>query len=245
VGQLGYDFGPRTSWTASFGYGLLRFANSDLLDSNQEMFRTGFSHQLSQKNSVGIQYAGEIITYATSDGQVRTHSIQVSFARRLTGRLSWQMAGGPQFYTFDLFGPAQTNVTPSGSTSLQYSRARNTFNLGFIAGVGNGSGVLIGSRIYTITGGAGRQWTPNWSTNAGVGYSRNDALTGSTAFDSAFASAQLSRLLGRSASLYVSYSWQKQVGSAANVAPALASNFMRHVIGFGAEWHFRPIRLGH
>ncbi len=60
-------------------------------------------------DSAGYRYAG-------TNQAINDHMVQLSYARRVTGRLAFQVAAGPEFTRFD------TPILVSGSSSAQTSQ---------------------------------------------------------------------------------------------------------------------------
>jgi hypothetical protein len=87
-----------------------------------------------------------------------------------------------------------------------------------------------------------KQLTRVWNGNLNFGYGRNGqivAVAGSSAFDSWFGGAGLSRSIGHMTYLSCGYQAQIQTG---NVVPGSSNNTV-HQIYISFQWHSRPFVL--
>ncbi len=251
VGQAQYSFSGRSSWTGSGGYSVLHFLDSGFIDSKNANFSTGYNYQLSGKNTVAVTYGLSRVRFGSSNGSVNNNNVQISFARRVTGRLAFQVGGGPQINLFDdPINGKSTRLSWGTRTSLVYRLPRTTFDLSYNRRITGGSGVLLGAQTDFFRFGANRQFSRNWIGMAGLGYSHNSSLraltTGTTDrhFNSVQADVSVHRPLGHYASLYLLYNaqWQNSVVSPCAGA-GCNSRFLRHHFGIGLDWQFRPINL--
>jgi hypothetical protein len=246
---------PRSSVTLMGGYSLLRFFDTSLLNFDDVIAQVGYNHQLSRADSIALFYRFNQYSYNGLNQKIHDHVAQLSYARRLTGRLAFQMAAGPEYALFDTpvltGGSAKTSgseLTWSLATSLTYGVKRGSLGLSYSHGVNGGSGVLSGSIADIVTGNVSRQLSR--TTNFGIngGYARNSALAipGFSTFNQNynywFGGANLNRPFGRSLTVFLSYQIQYQDS---NVGFCLGANcstsFTRHLISAGVNWQSRPM----
>ena len=259
---------PRTSLTFIGGYSLLRYFDSDLLNYGAANFRAGYNYQMDRKNTIGVSYTFSDFNYSNFNQSFVSHTAQFSYGRRVTGRLAFQIAAGPQVVfsrvpispvSGSSGGAGRTGSTATSSTtqlywslntSLRYQLQRTSLGLMYSHGVGGGSGVLAGSLTDTVSGSVSRQVSRALSSGVTGGYSRNQGLAivtttpTSQTYDYWYGGANLSHPIGRSLDLTLSYQLQYQTSNAAFcIGPTCGTSLIRNMISFGVGWHERPLRF--
>ncbi len=241
--QAQYNFSRYSSWTATGSYGILHFPDAKLLDGNQLTVQTGYNHALGPRTTFSFEYTHQRFGFDIPGAAFQSHAAELGYTRRLTGRLALQAMAGPQVSTFE--SGLSSRVGWASTASLRYSRWRWQFDASFAHGTSGGSGVFLGSETTGASGGVSRSITRAWRAGATGSYSHSSDLRpgGGLNFDTVSAGGQLYRSLGRSANLYISYSYQRQDSSNCGTICNLLGQD-RHIFGIGFDWHLRPIRLG-
>jgi hypothetical protein len=250
----------RTSLTFVGGYSLGHYFQSDLFDYGNANFRVGYNYQLDRKNTIGLAYTFSEFNYSNSNQSITSHTGQVSYGRRVTGRLALQVGVGPQIsFSHEPItggvspggGPGATSATLVGwalNANLQYQWERTSLVLSYNHGVGGGAGLLAGSLTDTASGSITRRVSRTFSSGITGGYSRNQgeaigfgAATNQT-FDYWFGGANLSHPIGRTLALSLSYQFQYQTSNTpVCVGPTCGMSLTRNTISFGLGWHERPL----
>ena len=119
---------PRSSLTFVGSYGLLRFFDNDLLDTTEAMFQAGYNYQLTRKDTIAVSYGFDAFRYSNGLQSINNNSFEFHYARRVKGRLAFQIAGGPSI-AFSNFA-ISTSSTPSGGTGSGFDQC-HTGLLGF------------------------------------------------------------------------------------------------------------------
>src|ERR1700722_7578539 len=250
----------RASITVAGGYSLLHYFDNDLVDFGDSIFQAGYNYQLNRKDTVAVFYRFSGYRYSGFNQSINDSSFQASYGRRVTGRFSFQIQGGPDITFVNSPLTAATSTTPASggqtrelywsfSTSATYQLQRVALNASYTHGVSGGSGVLLGSIADTVFGTAGRQLTRQLNGSVNAGYSRNKGIN---AFDMAGAPPQsfgyvyggvgFDRTLGRALDLNLSYQLQHQTSNADFCVGATCNeNLTRHQITVGLNWHRQPI----
>jgi hypothetical protein len=251
IGEVDYALSHRASLTFAGSYGLLYFVDSGFQNGSNITFQAGYNYLLDRKNSIAVFYRFSTNLFSGLSQGVDDHSIQVSYARRITGRLSFQVSAGPdaQIYKSPLSGPgAVASWTVSSSLAYQYRHLGTGFS--YNHSVSGGSGVLAGAETDLLSGFLNHPFKRDWAGSISTGYSRNRALqqttpnANTTAPQSWFATAQLSRQFARYGSLYIAYSASGQ-SSLASICtlPACGGSALNSTISIGYNWGLRPIVL--
>jgi hypothetical protein len=263
VVQLEAFLTPRSSITMAGGYSLLHFFSNNLINSGDVIFQGGYNYQLSEHNTIALLYGFNQFRFSNSDQLIDSHSVQASFARRVTGRLSFQIGAGPEFTVFTNGGSSSgsgtgiglgastgssTQVNWSLNSAVIYQYQRTALNLAYSHGVSSGSGVVAGALRDTVTGGLTRRMSRTFSSGLTVGYARNQTLSipgvqsGNQNYDYWFAGASFAHPLSQTLALRLSYEMQYQTSNAAFcIGPTCGTGLVSHVISIGLNWRQRPL----
>jgi hypothetical protein len=252
---------PRTSLTFVGGYSLLHYSDNNLLDLTEANFRGGYNYLLTRQDTIAAFYTYSAIRYSNFNQSIDEHTIQGAYARRVTGRLAFQIAAGPQIAIFRIPIPSGSGSGGSGTptnastriywslyTNLQYQLRRASLDLSYDHGVSGGSGVLGGAVSDVVSGSATRQMSRTFSSGLTAGYARNRGLAigagipTSQTYDYWFAGASFSHPMGRTLGLTLSYQMQYQnSNSSFCIGPTCGTSVIRHLISFGIGWHEKPL----
>ncbi len=265
VTQVDTYLTPRTSLTFVGGYSLLHYFDSDLFNYGDVSFRGGYNYEATRKDTIAVLYTFSGFRFSNADQSISTHTVQASYGRRVTGRLAFQIAAGPQvvFSRMPITGgggasggggdtgstaSSVTQVFWSLNTSLLWQAQRNMFGLTYSHGAGGGSGVLAGALTDVVTGSMTRQVSRTFSSGIQGGYTRNQGLTLGTLtpfnqkYDYWFAGGSLTHPLGRTLGVTLTYQLQYQDSNAAFcIAATCGTSVIRNVISLGVGWHERPL----
>ncbi|MFZ0786209.1 MAG: hypothetical protein WA369_05175 [Candidatus Acidiferrales bacterium] len=254
---------PRGSLTFVGGYSLVQYSTGGFVNSTEANFQGGYNYLLTRKDTVAVLYTYSAVRYGNVDQSIDLHTIQGSYARRITGRLAFQVQAGPQFGLFRTpissgSGSTVGGATASSSTqflwslssNMQYQLRRTLLALSYNHSVSAGAGVLAGSVANVVSGSVTRQMSQTFSSGLTAGYSRNNGLTtesaGSTTptnqtYDYWFVGANFSRPLGRTLGLTFSYQLEYQSSDASFcIGPTCGTSVIRNLISVGLGWHERP-----
>jgi hypothetical protein len=268
VTEVDTPLNPRSSLTFAGGYYVLHNFTSDLLNSTNPIFRVGYNRQLTHKDMFAVFYTFSAYRYSNSNQSVNTHTAALSYGRTVTGKLAFQIAGGPQYILsqFPISVGGATSGSGGGtgtvaltsttqlswwlSSSVTWVAERNHFGLTYYHGATNGSGVLAGSISQTVSGSLTRDASRTFSSGISGGFSRNQGvvvgtttttLVGET-YDYWYGSVSLSHPVSPTLGLTLSYTVQYQIPHTAScVGAACGSNIVANVVSFGVGWHERPL----
>ncbi|HLH07347.1 MAG TPA: hypothetical protein VKW78_08920 [Terriglobales bacterium] len=242
MGQVAYDLSRRSTWTASAIYGIERFQDFSLYDYNEITGTSGYNYGLTSKDSIGISYNYSLFRYDNFNSQFHSQGLQLSYGRKIGGRMSFQASGGPQFINSGGLTKAANQITYNGSASLDYQRARTSVSISYFTGTTAGAGVLYGATTSTAQVSVSRPLGTTWSATGIFGYSRNSDLTNtSQIYQGLFVGANVHRSLGRYAGLTLNYNYQRQVSD--NCVGLACGDLNRQIAGVAFNWSFRPIPL--
>ena len=252
-----YALTPRTSLTLVGGYSFLAYPDGDLFNSWTATGRIGYNYLWTPKDTVAVFYTYSGIRYSNVDQSIDAHSFQASYARRVTGRLAFQVAVGPQVVVSRIpisSGTQGTNTTQvflALNTSAQYQLRRVALRASYDHWVSPGSGVFAGAVTDTVQGTATRQMSPTFSSGLTAGYSRNSGLvpsgihTVTQNYNYWYVGTNLTHPW-RTIGLTLSYQLQYQDSNGAFCTGGGAScgtSYVRHLISVGVGWHGERVIL--
>ncbi|MBZ5526382.1 MAG: hypothetical protein LAN71_00570 [Acidobacteriia bacterium] len=248
--QATFKVSRRTSLTAFGSYGMLHFLDSAFYDSRQILAQAGYEVQASRNNTVAFSYRYAEYLFRAQDQTIRSHAAFLSYARRITGRLGWQISGGPQYLEFSPVIPAVQRLYWSANSSLNYQLSRLTLGADYDHGVSGGSGLLLGSEADQLQGTLSRSLSRNLQGVLALGYSDNHALSQTEAAGIKgnlrfwFGSARIERRFASRSSIFLAYNARLQNLNLPNcLGSECAPSAWDHQISVGLNLTARPLIL--
>jgi hypothetical protein len=248
----------RSSLTFVGGYSLLHNFDDNLLNYGDGSFQVGYNYLINRKDTVAVSYNFSAFRYSNVDQSLNLNTIQGSYARRITGRLAFQIAAGPQFLSSRFPITSSTSSTTSATTSssqlywslntsLQFKLRRAQISASYNHGVTGGSGVLAGAETDVASGSFNQQVSRTINVGFTAGYSRNQGIAGSAGSEAQsysywFTGVNVTHPFGRSLDMFMNYQFQYQDTSTSGcVGSACSTNIIRNQIMFGVNFHKQPI----
>jgi hypothetical protein len=246
LGEAEYSFNRRSAFTFVGSYGILHFTDVGYFSSRSINAQAGYDYLLDPKNSIAILANYGKIDYTGTTISIADYMAAFAFGRKITGRLAFQAAGGPE--QIRVAGMANGNFpiwTWSVNSALTYERRRSGFSLGFVRGLTGGSGVFLGATSNTFSGSLHHQFTRSWSGAVNSGYAFNRSLvpvgTATASFNTWFIGANIGRQLGRHARIGFNYGLQKQYNPVVCPVTSCGVTGFQQTFGMTVNWHLRPI----
>jgi hypothetical protein len=248
----------KTSLNLGGSYSLLRFLSDSggAYDSNSYAGSLGVSHQIDQRNNLGVNYGYSRYTYLSSTPGFTSQTVSVSYSHKFSRQLSGDVQAGPQFTSaaFTTNGATSTNtgnnsiqVNTFFNADLNYAARFANYSLGYTRGTNAGYGVTPGASSDSIRFTGSRTLARVWAVSVNSAYSHTSTLAiagAQSATPETFVVAgQASRALARSFSVYASYTLEKQsVGASAGLFDVFNGSFQ--VVGFGLTYSPPAKRFG-
>lgn len=264
VADVEYDLSPGSALTVTGSYDLLHFFDAGFIDSRNYFTRVGYDLGVSTKSMIafygqaGRSNYGLFSTGGTGPGGSGTPPILanatefgggVAYSQRVTGRMAFQVEGGPDYEVLPTTGGAgsQNRWLWDVAASLSYQSQKSTMSLSYFHGPTQGSGVFSGSSSQVINAGFTPHFTRFFTASLSGGYTRNNSLVTLTGFSNQYsnwyASASVVRQLGRSLDLSFFYGALEQYAAGACPVASCALPGPRQTFGVGLAWHPRPISV--
>lgn len=262
LGELDAVVTPRSSFTFIESFSVARFFNNNLFDFDDTYFQGGFNHQLTRNNAIALLYRFSAFRFSNVYQPMNGQTAQLSFGRRVTGRLAFQISAGPEVAQFQsVISPAVStgaaspvtqseNVYATADVSTIFQTGRTLLRLGYERGVTDGAGFLAGAITDAGYGSIDRQLSRRFIGQLTAGYAKNQGLIsptqqpGNEIYRDWFGGVTLSHGWGRWASIFLSYQVQRQATNLACVGPVCGNDFTRHLISIGLTGRVQPRPLG-
>ncbi len=247
LAEVDYRLSRRSEITFAGSYGVLHFLSPGYIDSYEANGRAGYNYQLDPKDTIGFLYDYSLVGYSGLSEKVDSNLGQVTFGRKVLGRLSVSVTAGPQRIGLDNYGStAQSQWAWSASAAATYVQRRTNYSVTFTRGLMAGAGVLLGAYGDTIIGGVTRQLSRTWTVAGTAGYARNSnvaAMDGANLFSNYYGTASLAHDLSRRLVVTLNYGFQKQ--DTAGICPVANCGFvgLRQIGGVTLDWHTQRIAL--
>jgi hypothetical protein len=246
VGEAEYSFSRRSAFTFSGSYGLLHFTDVGYIDSHMLNAQAGYDYVLNPKNSIAVLASYGKIDYTGASTSTVDYLADLAFGRKITGRLAFQAAAGPEQIRVTGAGNGNFQLwTWSANTALTYERRRSGISVAFVRGLTGGSGVFFGARSNTLNGSLHHQFTRFWSASVNGGYAFNTSLapTGAptSGFNTWLLGANVGRQLGRHAQVGFNYGLVKQDNPAVCPVASCGVAGFQQTFGMTVNWHLLPV----
>ena len=252
-GSVQRNLTGKTSLIGSGSYGLQRFLGAPIttsypfqsFDTNQASATVGVSHRIDPRNTVVANYVYTLFTYKGQDLSFSTHGVNLEYIRQWTPRLTMDVSVGPQFTGSSHAVARSQNV--AAAIGLSYLARRTQYAVTYTRGANNGSGVVPGALSDAVSATARRNLNRAWSLSTQVSYTRSSSLPELTAqaftIDGVVAGGQVARAIGRSFSVFGSYTLERQTTHGLATSTEAFSG-VTQVAGFGVTYSPRSHRLG-
>jgi hypothetical protein len=247
LGQVEYSFSRRSSVTFSGSYGLLHFTGTGYVSSSIVDAQAGYDYQLDPSNSVAILGSYGKVGYTGGGSSTTDYVGALAYGRKITGRLAFQVAAGPQEIQSAGGGPLGNFhlLFAWVNSSLSYARRRSSVSLSYVRGLTGGSGVFQGATSNTFSGTATYRFTRFWTGSINGGYALNNSLApagvATAQFDNWFAGANLGRQIGQHVQINFNYGATMQVSPATCPVVSCGGTGLQQFFGMTVNWHLRPI----
>jgi len=244
LGQAEYSFSRRSAFTFSGSYGLLHFTAPGYISNSLFNVQAGYDYLLDPFNSVALLASYGKIDYTGTGSSTTDFVGALAYGRKITGRLAFQVAAGPQ----EIHSAAPGGVGNfhlffvSVYSALSYERRRSGVSFTYVRGLNGGSGVLQGATSNTISGAAHYQFTPFWTGSVTGGYALNNSLAAAgvvkTQFNNWLIGANLGRRIGPRLEINFNYGATKQINPAiCPVVGGCGGNGLQQTFGMSVNWH--------
>jgi hypothetical protein len=261
VGELDVPVNQRSSLTLLGSYSVLRFFKSNFLDLNDTTAQAGFNHHVTRNNTLALLYRLTAFRFSNVYQPMDGHVVQLAFGRQVIGRMSFQVAAGPELAFFRM----ATSQTSSGAappiivrskqlywaldSSMTYDIGRTVLKLGYGHSLTDGAGFLTGAVTDQGSAAIDTPFSRRLTAEFIGGYARNQGLMQTTQqstneiYRDWFAGVTINHALSRRASIFLSYQLQRQATNFVCAGVACGSEFTRQLISVGLTGRLqaRPI----
>jgi hypothetical protein len=196
---------PKSALTAVGGYAFTHFYGNDaatgssFFGGTQIAAQVGYSRILSPHTQVALVYGYQGFDFNPFGTAFHTHIIQLMYGHRITGRMDFMIAAGPQFTRLTiactivdvLAGNPNCTLNPSGTAAgsipdtiigvagrarLRYMFSKSSLDLIAERFETSGSGLFAGAETTLARLTLDRSLNRVWNAFVDIGYSRNTRL---------------------------------------------------------------------
>jgi hypothetical protein len=245
------DITGRTSIQGTGAFALERFlgnitpAGNNFFDNNSETASVGLNHKFTKKDTLGVSYVWERFTYLGSTYTFNANGVNLEYIHNFSPRMVLDASVGPQWNGSPLFTTTSLNLAVAAN--LTYTAERSSMSVGYSRGTNNGSGIVQGALVDSVSVVGRHNFTRDLTGAVSASYSHSRSLDNLifTPFNinSLIVGAQASRGIGRSLSVYGSYTLERQT-SANYLANTIAFNGLEHIVGFGITYSPKSRHFG-
>lgn len=246
-GSATWQVTPSLDLEGSGTWQILRFTGDNPGYNNDSVEASfGPNYRIDARNSIGASAFYSRQTYpAYQNYLIETQGVTFNFTRAWSRRLSTTIDLGPARTYGHTIAPIPSQLNLSGNASVSYATRTTGLYATYSRAVEAGSGVLFGSLVDTVTGGANRPINRDWILGLDAGYSHNVGLTpvagALPSYDSVFGAAQVSRRLGETLSMYASYSAVAQSANNQQAQQFLVFNGINNIFSVGITFAPAPL----
>jgi hypothetical protein len=269
---------PKSSVTLAGGYGFVHFTGTavDVLTGNQATARflgstqvsgqAGYNRVLGPHDQAALMYGYQGFTFSVSGLAFHTHVVQLMWGHRISGRMDFLLAAGPQITSINFGTSPQLRVSVAGRASLRYKFKKTTLSVSYDRYTTSGSGFFAGAKSDIGQLSINRPLSRVWDGFADVGYAHNSQVQSFTAeqlalcslssnqcpgviansYSYGFAGLGVHRMLGRNFHAFASYQFNylKFDNSFCGTGITVCNRTsQRHLGTIGIDWTPQPRRL--
>jgi hypothetical protein len=258
VAQFTRRVSHRGTLTLLGGYSFLHYIDNGLLNYSDISAQGGYDYQISPQNTIAVIYRfdQDRYNYTTNLPTINNHTAQLSYGRRVTGRLAFHAAGGVElsYYPASILGLTGTATTQyinwSANAGLTYKLEHANLGITYSHWVSPGSGVFVGAITDQVSASLTRQLSRVATLNLNGGFARNKALDivgapgANQIYDYSYVGANFMKPLSRTVRLNFNYQFQYQTSNLGFcIGVACGSSYTANIISAGLNWIARPITI--
>jgi hypothetical protein len=254
IAQVQYRYTPRTSFTAVGALGYDHFSRQGLYSSNNRTLSLSVDHLLNATDSVSFSYSFAAFRFSGGSVALNTHLWRLGYAHRISERFTFSVLGGPQLTYSALQGVPGVlrNFTWEGEGIVGYRRSRGGIDVTYVHYLRPGSGIFQGAETDSVRGSGNYEISRNWTASLAVNYSRSTPLAdysinpnfnnpGRIGYETG--SFRITHPVSRTVKWFALYELERQESAQPFLPNGSGRVLLRHVFGFGLEFHPRPIGL--
>ena len=251
-GEFAYHLDYATTLNVGGGSTLLRFPDSNGLDSDGLQANAGLTRRLDAKNSLIGKYVFSHYAYlpsaysSTFTGgspfSLDTNTVSFGYLRTWNREFTTNVSVGPQWLNSSnsALVPPTTAIAVDGG--IDYRLRSNSARANYSHGSNGGSGYLLGATFDSVDGGYTRQFGRDLTLEFTGAYRRNAGLQlGTGVITARYGGTQVTRRFGRYLNIFATYTAIDQ--STSSTAQTNILDQLYHVVSFGVAYAPREIHL--
>ncbi len=246
--QTSFHLGGRSSLTFFGSYGILQFLDPVYFDSNQIIAQGGYEKQVSRKDTLAVLFRFADFRFPGQGREIGNYVANLAYARRINGRLNWQISGGPQYLQISPAEALRRQMSWRLASALDYKAQRFSLRFSYHHAITGGSGMLQGAETDQVQATFSRQLSPRWRGSLGAGFADNQGITRAAAssingsLQHWYGSARLNRRVGEKSNFFLAYNARLQGANTPGcLGSVCATTSIDHQVTVGFNVALRPL----
>ncbi len=133
LAEADYAFSRRTTMTFMGSYNMLHFFSPGYIGSHDIHERVGYNYGLSAKNNLSLSYDHDRTSFNETNSRLQTDTVQIGYGRKVTGRLVFQAAAGPELlYLYNFGASNRRQLSWSAFSGLAYNLRHNGYSFSYL-----------------------------------------------------------------------------------------------------------------
>lgn len=239
--QATYAATPRLNLTAAASFGMERFPDGDLLNSNSLNLNAGFNRLLSAVDTLGAQVTFARFTYNSMPYKLHSYGWNLLYSRQLSRTLKVSGAGGGSWVQSEDAGTSRDLLLWNAQATVDFRRQWWEFGATYSHNLSGGEGLILGAISDDVILRGTRQLGRDWKLLLSASSSHDKAVVQQQSYSVVTATTGFSRSFGRRLSLFANYSYHNQFGNRQfDNASAGVKDAQQHIFSAGLS-----LQLGH
>ena len=233
------------AYTASVGGSsyLLRYPDSNGLDTNTYMGNASLDRRLNSRNSVAGKYIFSQFYYPDADFTFDTQTGLLDFTRSWNRKLSTDLAAGPEWTSSSSGAVVPSVLRASVRASLTYQLRSVSADATYNRSTNGGSGYLLGAKRDVAAADLSREFGRNLTFGITGSYMRTASLRNNGTTSSKYGGVQITRKIGPQISLFANYTAMDQ--STSSALPRNTLHGLLQIASVGISYGSREVHVGH
>ena len=186
LADLTENLSPKSAVTAAAGYAFTHFYGKDIetggsfLSSSQFSVQMGYNRLLTPQTQVAFVYGYQKFDFDLTGTDFNSNLIQLMYGQRISSRMDFILAAGPQFTNLTLSTPFGSfpdfRIGIAGRAELRYRISKAALQASYERYITSGSGIFAGAESDIARVAVDHPLSRVWGSIMDLGYVRNSRL---------------------------------------------------------------------
>ena len=231
------------SFSAGGSWNLLRYPDSNGLNSNSPMGNAALTRRLNSRDSISGRYRFSQFTYPDFDFSFTTQTGLLDFTRAWNRKVTTDVSAGPEWTSGSQGSGVPSALRVSGAASITYSFRSRSASLVYNRATNGGGGYLVGANTDSLAVDLSREFHRILTLGLTGSYNRTAGLRRNGITSARYAGVQITVRVGPEITFFANYTVTNQ--STSSALPANALSGMMQLISVGISYGSRDRHVGH